>query len=92
MDDIALRLPELTRGVLGRHLAGSDLGNRIATHSDEAQLGHFAVSHIATDVETFATPSLRDVRLTAPYMHDGSVMTLEDAVDREVYYRGLDTG
>ena len=25
-------------------------------------------------------------------MHDGSVETLEAAVDREVYYRGLDTG
>jgi cytochrome c peroxidase len=64
----------------------------VATHPDEAQLGHFAVSRKATEVETFATPSLREVRLTAPYMHDGSVLTLDDAVDREVYYRGLDTG
>ena len=50
------------------------------------------MSHRATDVETFATPSLREVRLTAPYMHDGSAVSLDDAVDREVYYRGLDTG
>jgi cytochrome c peroxidase len=92
MDDIALRLPELTQGILDRSLAGSALGDRVATHADEAQLGHFSVSHKATDIETFATPSLRDVRLTAPYMHDGSVDTLEAAVDREVYYRGLDTG
>lgn len=91
-DDIALRLPELTQGVLDRNLAGSALGDRVATHPDEAQLGHFSVSHKATDIETFATPSLREVRLTAPYMHDGSVDTLEAAVDREVYYRGLDTG
>lgn len=92
MDDIAVRLPELTQGILDRNLAGSALGDRVATHGDEAQLGHFAVSHKATDVETFATPPLREVRLTAPYMHDGSVKTLDDAVDREVYYRGLDTG
>jgi len=92
MDDIAVRLPELTQGILDRDLAGSALGDRVATHGDEAQLGHFAVSHKATDVETFATPALREVRLTAPYMHDGSVKTLDDAVDREVYYRGLDTG
>lgn len=91
-DDIALRLPELTRAVLDRSLSGSALGDRVATHADEAQLGHFVVSHRATDIETFATPSLREVHLTAPYMHDGSVRTLEDAVDREVYYRGLDTG
>ncbi len=92
MEDIAMRLPELTRGILERSLSGSALGDRVATHHDEAQLGHFSVSHKANDVETFATPSLREVRLTAPYMHDGSVVTLDDAVDREVYYRGLDTG
>lgn len=92
MDDIALRLPDLTQGVLDRSLTGSALGDRVATHPDEAQLGHFNVSHKATDLETFATPSLREVRLTGPYMHDGSVETLEAAVDREVYYRGLDTG
>lgn len=29
----------------------------------------------------FRTPSLRDVDLTAPYMHDGSIETLEDVVE-----------
>ncbi len=29
----------------------------------------------------FKAPSLRDVARTAPYMHDGSVATLEEAVD-----------
>jgi cytochrome c peroxidase len=30
----------------------------------------------------FRVPGLRDVELTAPYMHDGSIATLEDAVRR----------
>jgi cytochrome c peroxidase len=34
----------------------------------------------------FRTPSLRDIALTAPYMHDGSVRTLEEVV--EFYDRG----
>jgi cytochrome c peroxidase len=34
----------------------------------------------------FRTPSLRNVELTAPYMHDGSIATLEDVV--EFYARG----
>lgn len=34
----------------------------------------------------FRTPTLRNVAVTAPYMHDGSVATLEDVVD--VYDRG----
>ena len=43
------------------------------------------------DIGRFKTPSLRNVALTAPYMHDGSIPTLEEAVEREVYYRGLST-
>ena len=33
----------------------------------------------------FRTPTLRDIALTAPYMHDGSIATLEKVVD---YYDG----
>jgi cytochrome c peroxidase len=33
------------------------------------------------DIGKFKTPSLRNVGLTAPYMHDGSVATLEDVLD-----------
>jgi cytochrome c peroxidase len=33
------------------------------------------------DVGKFRIPTLRNIAVTAPYMHDGSVQTLEDAVD-----------
>jgi cytochrome c peroxidase len=33
------------------------------------------------DMGRFRVPSLRNVALTAPYMHDGSVATLEEALD-----------
>ncbi len=33
------------------------------------------------DMGRFRTPSLRNVELTAPYMHDGSVATLEEVID-----------
>jgi cytochrome c peroxidase len=35
----------------------------------------------ASDRGKFKTPSLRNIELTAPYMHDGSVNTLEEVVD-----------
>ena len=38
------------------------------------------------DMGRFKAPSLRNVAVTAPYMHDGSVATLEDAIDN--YARG----
>jgi cytochrome c peroxidase len=40
----------------------------------------------AEDARKFRTPTLRNVALTAPYMHDGSQATLEDVVD--FYDRG----
>ncbi len=33
------------------------------------------------DSGAFKTPSLREVALTPPFMHDGSLATLEDVVD-----------
>lgn len=43
----------------------------------------------AADRYKFRTPPLRDVALTAPYMHDGSLATLTDVV--EFYYREAPT-
>lgn len=39
------------------------------------------VTQAATDRNKFATPSLRNVALTAPYMHDGRFQTLEAVID-----------
>lgn len=92
LDGIAENLPMLTEGVMTRSLQGSEIGDRVATHTDEAQLGRFNVTQDPADIGLFRTPSLRGVANTAPYMHDGSVPTLEDAIDREVYYRSLQAG
>ncbi len=92
LESVVQDLPKLTASMLERRLRDDDLGPWVATHPKDAQLGRFNVTHKVADIETFATPSLRHVSLTAPYMHDGSVQTLEGAIDREVYYRSLDTG
>lgn len=47
------------------------------THGDTARAG---VTGRTTDAGKFKTPSLRNVALTAPYMHDGRLGTLEDVV------------
>jgi cytochrome c peroxidase len=44
-------------------------------------LGRFEVTLDPKDRWAFKTPSLRNVELTAPYMHDGSFRTLEEVVD-----------
>ena len=43
-------------------------------------------THRAADMGKFRVPTLRNVALTAPYMHDGSLLSLEQVLDH--YERG----
>jgi len=45
-----------------------------------ADMGRYEVTLEPTDLWRYKTPSLRNVALTAPYMHDGSLGTLRDVV------------
>jgi cytochrome c peroxidase len=46
-----------------------------------ADVGREAVTGAAEDRHRFRTPSLRNIALTAPYMHDGSLATLADVIE-----------
>ena len=48
---------------------------------DRPDLGRFEVSGREEDRRAFRTPTLRNVAQTAPYMHDGSLATLEAVID-----------
>ncbi len=52
--------------------------NGIALTSDP---GRVKVTGVESDRGKFSTPSLRNVALTGPYMHDGRFATLEEVVD-----------
>ena len=43
--------------------------------------GLYAFTSDPADMGRFKPPSLRNIELTAPYMHDGSIATLEDVLD-----------
>jgi cytochrome c peroxidase len=53
------------------------------TRQREAPLdpGRYAVTDVDADLGAFKTPTLREIGGTAPYMHDGSLATLEEVVD-----------
>jgi cytochrome c peroxidase len=50
------------------------------TGSKEVDKGRFDVTHDQADLYVFKVPSLRNVAMTPPYFHDGSVPALPDAV------------
>jgi len=46
--------------------------------------GRFRFTQEETDRALFKVPSLRNIELTAPYMHDGSIQTLEEVIDHYI--------
>ena len=56
-----------------------DLPGRFSYPDDN--LGLYAHTGQPQDVGRFRVPTLRNVALTAPYMHDGSIATLEGVLD-----------
>ncbi len=51
------------------------------------RMDHFGVSRDSMDIGAFKAPSLINVELTGPYMHDGRFKTLEEVID--FYSEGL---
>ena len=51
---------------------------------DRPDLGRFEISGRPEDLRAFRTPSLRNVARTGPYMHDGSLATLDAVLDHYV--------
>jgi len=43
--------------------------------------GRQRLTKVASDIGKFKVPSLRNVEVTAPYMHDGSVNTLDEVIE-----------
>ncbi len=66
------------------HNEFENIGVRPATEDT----GRFAITQRSDDLGRFRSPSLRNVELRAPYMHNGRLQTLEEVV--EFYDRGGD--
>lgn len=66
--------------------AGQKVDDLALTSAQASELGRFAVTKEERHLGAFKTPQLRNVALTAPYMHDGSEPTLASVI--ELYDRG----
>jgi cytochrome c peroxidase len=53
----------------------------VGMDAPEPDLGRFVVTNEEADRGAFKTPTVRNVAMTAPYMHDGSQKTLEEVVE-----------
>jgi cytochrome c peroxidase len=60
------------------------------TDTSKPDSGRYVITKDMADIGAFKTPTIRDVALRAPYMHNGSEKTLADVVD--LYNKGGRTG
>lgn len=63
------------------------MNNGLDVDADITDLGRAKVTELDRDKGAFKVPSLRNIEVTAPYMHDGRFTTLEEVVDH--YNNGL---
>ena len=78
-NELARKALQVLQGAQGK--AGLEAVDHLALETDMSELGRFMVTKYRSDIGTFKTLQLRNVGVTPPYMHDGSMQTLWDVVD-----------
>ena len=58
-----------------------NIGVGVDENGELTDLGRYEVTQQDSDKGAFKTPSLRNITLTGPYMHDGSLKTLKEVID-----------
>jgi len=74
------RVPELARAFQVAKNEGVDVDVAVLSDADTSHLGRFAVDDQFSSLGAFKTPTLRNIAVTAPYMHDGSHKTLDEVM------------
>jgi cytochrome c peroxidase len=78
-ESLAAKALGVLKGAQGQ--AGLEAVDRLALETDMSELGRFLVTKDRSDIGGFKTSQLRNIGVTGPYMHDGSLQTLWDVMD-----------
>lgn len=84
--NIGVAMKAVNFEALARRAAIETDAAKLAREPGAAELGRYLVTKQPKDIGAFKTPGLRNITLTAPYMHDGSEATLESVI--EFYDKG----
>jgi cytochrome c peroxidase len=81
INNIQDKVPELARAFQVAKNAGLDVDVAVLSDVNTSHLGRFAVDDQFSSMGSFKTSTLRNIDVTAPYMHDGSLKTLREVVE-----------
>jgi cytochrome c peroxidase len=80
INDIQKEVPDLAGAFLQARATLAEVDKKVLADKRTSELGRFAVNRDFEGLGAFKTPTLRNVAVTPPYMHDGSLATLKDVV------------
>jgi cytochrome c peroxidase len=81
INDIQKEVPLLADAFLQSRISKAEVDKKVLADKRTSELGRFAISKDFEGLGAFKTPTLRNVAVTPPYMHDGSLKTLKEVVD-----------
>jgi cytochrome c peroxidase len=80
INDIQDDVPQLAGEFLHAKATLAEVDVKVLGDKRTSELGRFAVTRSLDGIGSFKTSTLRNIAVTAPYMHDGSLKTLRDVV------------
>jgi cytochrome c peroxidase len=80
INKIQAEVPRLAEAFQKAKAAGADVDKTVLSDPKTSELGRFAVTTAFDEIGAFKTSTLRNIAVTGPYMHDGSLKTLRDVV------------
>jgi cytochrome c peroxidase len=80
INNIQEDIPPLATEFLKAKYTGSEVDVKVLTDARTSELGRLAITRDFDDLGSFKTSTLRNIAVTAPFMHDGSIETLRDVV------------
>jgi cytochrome c peroxidase len=80
INNIQNEVPPLAKEFLRAEATASEVDVKVLTDKKTSELGRFVITRTFDGLGSFKTPTLRNIALTAPYMHDGSLQTLREVM------------
>jgi len=80
INSIQADVPRLAGEVLKAQATAAEVDVKVLSDKKTSELGRFMITRGLDDLGSFKTPTLRNIAVTAPYMHDGSLATLREVM------------
>jgi cytochrome c peroxidase len=80
INNIQSDIPKLASEFIKAEISAAEVDIKVLTDARTSEIGRFAITRTFDDLGSFKTPTLRNIAVTAPYMHDGSIANLRDVV------------